>query len=311
MAFTVIPLHNIALPPGTSIPFANGFTFQDLPEWVRSEGFLEYLSHHDRESVLQAQHAFVAEYAASNIGDPDPSWQGPKQKSIQDTKMQEGIFANLAAWLRQPSSLCYTVMFHGLHWDIAGEPEKQPIIQRSDSHTPIYCHPKDAGNPLIAQHLIKAAELHKTLCSIPRDNPVWLAVRALWAGLTMYAEDIRYSLFWIGLESLFGADQDSGEISYKLAQRISFFLADNPSDARDLFRKVKKCYGLRSKIVHGRWKDTPDTTPAMADTEAILRTVIRHLLQNQQMLQTFISKHRDKFLEDWVFSRATEPPPFP
>src|SRR5580658_4244882 len=100
MAFTVIPLHNLTLPAGTSVPFANGFIFQDLPEWVRNEGFLEYLSHHDRESVLRSRHAFVAEYAASAIGEPDPSWQGPKPKAIQDTKIQEGLFANLAVWLR-------------------------------------------------------------------------------------------------------------------------------------------------------------------------------------------------------------------
>jgi len=29
------------------------------------------------------------------------------------------------------------------------------------------------------------------------------------------------------------------------------------------------------------------------------------------MLRTFLSKDRDKFLEDWVFSRSTEPPPYP
>lgn len=49
----------------------------------------------------------------------------------------------------------------------------------------------------------------------------------------------------------------------------------------------------------------------MADTEAIARTALRLLLDNPDMLRTFISKHRDRFLEDWVFSRSTNPPPFP
>jgi hypothetical protein len=59
---------------------------------------------------------------------------------------------------------------HGLSWAIPGQAEKQPIIQRSESQTPIYCHPKDVGNPFTGAHAVKAAELHNVLVSIPRAN---------------------------------------------------------------------------------------------------------------------------------------------
>jgi len=62
----------------------------------------------------------------------------------------------------------------------------------------------------------------------------------------MYPPDLRYPFFWMGLEALFGAD-DGAEIGYKLAQRISFFLPDTPEVARDLFKKVKTCYGMAPK----------------------------------------------------------------
>jgi hypothetical protein len=113
----------------------------------------------------------------------------------------------------------------------------------------------------------------------------------------------------MALESLFGAD-DVSEIGYKLAQRIAFFLADNPADARGLFRKVKTCYKMRSTIIHGRWKDDSKIDAVMADTEGIVRTVFRRLLDDAEMLRTFISKDRNEFLEDWVFSRSTDPPPY-
>jgi hypothetical protein len=158
-------------------------------------------------------------------------------------------------------------------------------------------------------HVVKAGELHAVLSTIPRKNPVWEALRAFWAALTMYPADYRYPFFWMGLEALFGADDNSGEISYKLCQRIAFFLADTPEVARELFRKAKTCYNTRSKIIHGRWKDDPKIDIVMADTEAIARTVMRRLLDNPQMLKTFISKQRDRFLEDWVFSRDTSAAP--
>ncbi len=116
--------------------------------------------------------------------------------------------------------------------------------------------------------------------------------------------------FWMALESLFGAD-DANEIGYKLAQRISFFLADTPEVARDLFRKVKTCYKMRSTIMHGRWKEDPKIDDVMADTEAIIRTALRDLFADPELVKTFISKQRDKFLEEWVFSRKTDPPPYP
>jgi len=34
-------------------------------------------------------------------------------------------------------------------------------------------------------------------------------------------------------------------------------------------------------------------------------------MDNPQMIQTFLSTPRDKFLEEWVFSRFLDPPPYP
>ena len=113
----------------------------------------------------------------------------------------------------------------------------------------------------------------------------------------------------MGLEALFGPD-DAGETTYKLCQRIAFFLADCPDVARDPYRKAKICYNTRSKIIHGRWKDDPKIDIVMADTEAIVRTALRRVVEDPEVLNTFVSKQRDKFLEDFVFSRFSDPPPW-
>jgi hypothetical protein len=126
----------------------------------------------------------------------------------------------------------------------------------------------------------------------------------------MHSADRRYPFFWMALESLFGSD-DTNEMGYKLAQRIAFFVADNPKDARDIFRKVKTCYKMRSTIIHGRWKHDPKIDAVMADTEMIIRTVFRLLLDSPQLLKAFLSSKRNEFLEDWVFSRYADTPPFP
>lgn len=311
MSFTVVPLHNLTLPAGTKITFGDDFFLQDMPRWVKDDKeILDKVSFRDRQATLDARHAFVAEYDADSIGMPDLSWKGDNPRSIQDSKTEKAILANLAIWLRQPSNVRFTSVFHALSRGIPGQDEGRPIILSLATPPPLYCHPKDLQNPVEVRHVAKAGELHATLCSIPRNNAVWTGARALWTALTTSEVDIRYSLLWISLEALFGAE-DGGEISYKLAQRIAFFLADNPKDARGLFRKAKNCYAMRSKIVHGRWKSGPETGSNMADTEAIIRTAFRHLLEKPALLKAFISKDRDKFLDEWVFSRFTDAPPYP
>jgi hypothetical protein len=311
MSFTVVPLHNLSLPVGTQIPFGNGLVLQDVPEWLRKEPILKDLSRSDRYSLSEAKHALVAEYEASAIGEPDPSWKGKEPKSIQELKLESVYLANMALWLMHPTTVCFTSSFHALSLAIPGEASKQPVVLNIETEGPVHCHPNDVHNVISVDQVVKAGKLHVVLSSIPRNNVVWEALRAFWAALTMYSADRRYPFFWLGLEALFGANDHSGEIGFKLSQRIAFFLADSPDVARDLFRKAKKCYNTRSKIVHGRWDNDPKIDAVMADTEAIARTVLRDLLTNPDMLKTFLSKHRDAFLEDWIFSRSTDPPPYP
>jgi len=310
MAFTVVPLHNLDLPPGTAIPFGNGFVLTDMPEWVRKDEMLKEIARHEREGTLNAKHAFVSEYPASSIGEADPNWTGQEPKSIQNSKFDSIILANMALWLRQPSMVCFTVGYHALCWQVPDQTDPLPLIQQINHQTPLYCHPNDVPNVVTAKHIAQAAPLYEALLTVPRNNAVWEALRAFWAALTSCYDDRRYPFFWMGLESLFGA-RNPNEIRYKLSQRVAFFLADTPDVARSLFKKAQRCYDTRSKIIHGRWERDPDIDIVMADTEAIVRTALRHLLDSPDMLRTFISKHRDDFLDDWVFSRSTDPPPFP
>jgi hypothetical protein len=309
MSFTVVPLHNLDLGSGARIPFGDGFILQDVPLWLRNDKqILADINRNDRDLIWATKHALVGDYEADTIGTPVPSRKGSGVESIQEVKFQSAMLANLAIWLRQPAPVSFTVCFHALSRPVPDQSEPVPIILSVDSHPPLLCHPKDVQNTVTAHHLVKAGQLHAVLAGIPMKNPVWEAVRAVWAALTTNPPDHRYLFFWLAVESLFGPD-DAGETTYKLCQRIAFFLADNPEDARALFRKARTCYNTRSKIIHGRWKHDAQLEAVMADTEAIARTSLRTLLGHPDLLATFISKQRDEFLEGWVFSRNTHTPP--
>ena len=321
MSFTVVPLHNLDLPAGSRIPFGKTFVLQDVPEWLKQDKhILNDIGRTDRDLTLTAKHALISEYDADSLGFPDLDWKGPKPRSIQSQRFQAAFLANMAIWLVQPSQVCFTVGFHALTRLDGGQEIDPPFIVQTERQGPYYCHPKDVSNPVSPKDMIKAAEIYELLESVPRRNPVWAALRAFSAALLSYYPDYRYPLFWQGLESLFTADtqergvtkrlRDRG-VTKRLRDRISYFLADNAQDQRNLFKKVGDCYETRSKIIHGRWDEGPEIESRMADTENIARTVVRHILETPGMLGAFISLKRNGFLEEWAKSKSFVPPEFP
>jgi hypothetical protein len=163
MSFTLVPLHNLDLPPGTRIPFGNGFVLQDTPAWVKADKeTLAGINRNDRNLVLDGKHALVAEYEAPSLGHPDPDWKGAKPKSIQELKFQSAMLASLAIWLRQPSIVCFTVCFHALS-EIGGRPLDSPVIVCTRSHDALQCHRRDGDNSVTLSHIVKAGELHAAL----------------------------------------------------------------------------------------------------------------------------------------------------
>lgn len=61
--------------------------------------------------------------------------------------------------------------------------------------------------------------------------------------------------YLIAAEGLFfgqnSKGEGGGEIAHKLSMRIAYFLEKDPSKRKSTFNFMKKCYGLRSQIVHG------------------------------------------------------------
>jgi hypothetical protein len=202
-----------------------------------------------------------------------------------------------------------TVGFHALTRLDGGRIVDPPFVQTTERERPIYCHPDDTHNPVKPTHLVRAATLYSTLATVPRKNPVWAALRAFWAAVTSYNVDYRYPLFWQGLESLFGADNDRSRVSLRLRSRISLFLSNDQATQHQLSDQVNTCYDTRCRIVHGRWDEGPEIDRHTRDTELIVRTVVRHIMDRPGMLAAFLSPKRDEFLEQWVKSKS--PPLLP
>jgi hypothetical protein len=226
---TVVPIHNVDLPQSTSVDFGGGLRLSATPAWVRNQKLLKRASAQDQEAVEHASHAFIVSYEAAALGAPDPGWTGVGPKSIQESKYELCVLGNLALWLTKPSPVCFTLVIH------APQVEDEPVAQQIQTHGPmLLCHPRDIGARITASDLGVAQRLHRGLVAVEPTSAVFTAIRATWAGLQMNIAAIRYALFWIALEALFGPE-DAREITYRLSQRLALFLAADRREAKDLF----------------------------------------------------------------------------
>jgi hypothetical protein len=293
--YTVTPLHNLKMPAESRFDFGAGVVLGPLPSWICNDPMVEMLSTIDRQAVKEAAQAFIVEYEAASLGDQDPSWKESEPKSIQETKYELGVLGNLALWLSRPSAVCSTVVMHAPQFG------SEPAVQQITRHSPFLCHPKDVEAAVSLDDISLASKLHLSLVQIPRQNAIWTAIRAACFALQMNTTEIRYSLWWIALEALFGPE-DAREITHGLSQRIGFFLGENKKTARELFARARKGYTFRSKVVHGRWKENPETELLMADAETSTRRSLLRILQDAEVRKTFLEKNRETYLDDLVFS---------
>ena len=294
---TVVPLSNLELPEGMKVEFAEGVVLGPKPDWVLKEKMIENCGKWDRTAVEEASAALTVVYEAASFGDPDPDWPGPGRRSIQNTKYDLCLLANLALWISRPSPASFRVLLHAPKF---GE---EPMAQHvACGISPILCHPNDTGTRLTAEDLAVAARLHESLVSAFRKGSIWNAARSISAALQLNREDGRYLFFWVALEALFGPDSP-GETTHKISQRIAFFLEKDRAKAKGVFMAAKKGYGFRSKIAHGGWKEDEDGLTRMAEVEALVRRALLKILSDEELVKTFTAKgeKREAFLADLVF----------
>ena len=82
---------------------------------------------------------------------------------------------------------------------------------------------------------------------------------------------VQLAVLWSGIESLFNV---STEVSFRVSLYIARFLSNkNAQESRDLFKRVKKLYNLRSSAVHGN-KTKDDLVPSVEESALLLNQLI-------------------------------------
>lgn len=240
------------------------------------------------------QHALLVEYEAESFGDPDPTWQGTTPSSKQSRATEAIAFANLALWLVKPTPTRSEFL---VHVDVR---DHEVTLRHLATLKRVHCHRLDDQSRLGREDLKLGRELNEAITALDRASALWLPVWHLWNGVCESDWSVRYVLFWIVLEGLFGPE--GGErISRRTSRRLSHFLETDRTLQGPLSKSTLKAYRLRSKLVHGK-RPTRLTSEAsdlhLYEVENLCRRAFLKILREEALTRTFAdTKQRDRYLE--------------
>lgn len=265
--------------------FGDGVRLDDAPDWLREHPFVKFaLGWRENALLGPNQLALIAEYEASSSGE------------LQNQALQKLFFVNLAAWLSKPTAFNIVFYAHASH----AQDGWQPTTYDSIVFRPLK---ENENTSLVLEDLEMAKQIYSALAGLVKEETLWttslIALEALQAKWSV----LRFILFWIVLESLFGADQ---ELRYKLAMRLAFFHPSlNGIERQKLYERMMKSYDLRSKIVHGMRveKIKDEFASVVCETEAVVRESLKKILLDRSLISIFNGKQekRDEYLQNAMF----------
>lgn len=101
-------------------------------------------------------------------------------------------------------------------------------------------------------------------------------------------------------EALFSTS--SAELSHQLSERIAFFLFENPKERLEIYKKLKKCYSIRSKTVHGDYL-SEETIKNLANysvfCDEITRKIFNKILFTEGLEEVFQNPN-NQYIEDYM-----------
>lgn len=115
---------------------------------------------------------------------------------------------------------------------------------------------------------------------------------------------IKITNYCSALEALFSTSQ--AELSHQLSERLAFFISKNEKERLLVYRKSKKAYTTRSKIVHGssiHEKDFDNITEQSLFCDEVLRKTFDSIFPSKEITRVYDGKNEtlDGYMLDLIF----------
>jgi hypothetical protein len=120
---------------------------------------------------------------------------------------------------------------------------------------------------------------------------------------------LKIAMFCSLFETLFSTD--ASEITHKIAHRIAIFLEQEPEKRCELYTRIKKAYGIRSKVVHGDEikTESKEIQAISVDVDGIARRIFHKIGSSEQLFAQFHASKKE--LDDYFLKESFGGAPAP
>jgi hypothetical protein len=279
--------------------FSEQVSLRPIPEWVRQGDTVDELRPQLRDKIENDgnRHCLGVEYQADAFGSPDPSWKGDPPWSMQDTAAQWIRSAHLALWLARPTGLSFNIVIdavmHGPEW----------VTRGTTTYAETYALPEHQHERHTLEDFGTARTLFNAFLRVSQGGPVHTAALVTMKALGDQTWEFRFLLMWLVLECLFGPETPQ-ETTFRLSQRMAFFLEKEGSKAREVYTRIKKSYEWRSNIVHGLRLSNlqrEKSNSLLVELEELVRRSLVGILASENSTEIFDGGRREEYLDSLAF----------
>lgn len=125
---------------------------------------------------------------------------------------------------------------------------------------------------------------------------------------------VRISLYMTCMEVLFSTE--TAELTYRLSQRVAYFLGDTSEQRKEIFLTMKRAYGIRSRILHGDTlppKSESNLENVSSEIDSLLRRIFLKILGSKELVDQFEqpSTKLEEYFLDLIFQKGETALPEP
>ncbi|MDP2316553.1 MAG: HEPN domain-containing protein [Pseudomonadota bacterium] len=133
------------------------------------------------------------------------------------------------------------------------------------------------------EDVVWAAANFMKVGSVLSDARFGMAMTALTTHHHQGSFRMNAASLWAGIEAVFGISQ---ELTFRLSLLLAAFLEPRGDGRLDLYKKVKKLYGVRSQAVHGGKMSDEDLRKHIAEVRALLARLLTKFVEDERVPAT-------------------------
>lgn len=288
--FAVAPIPDYRWPDDVPLPYDLGAGVQVVPFPVTIQQNLDkgFVGPKIWQEIQDSRIAFRAAADGEPGADGDP-FSGAERRINM---------ANLALWITKPSRCASDSIL------MCRNQADGAHVRGWSSANPLLPHYRDVSSVLMDSDLRCASRFNQVLAEVDANGTLTTTVRLVYRAIHEDMWEARFLLLWVAVECLFGPE-DPRETTFRLSQRVAFYLATDSNERLALYNQCKKSYHLRSKVAHGaRLKKLTDyaADEGLHELETLVRRSLTKILSDPDQLGTFQGGNREKYLEELVFT---------